>query len=107
MAVSTPRAMVAGVEGAIDVGHLVRLMGLRQGRANLTKLTLPEDNSLVGRPVRDVALPENTALVIVLRGGRPMAAQSDEVLRAGDEMLFVAGSAAEDQIREVIHGNPP
>ena len=107
VAVSTPRAMVAGVEGAIDVGHLVRLMGLRQGRANLTKLTLPEDNSLVGRPVRDVALPENTALVIVLRGGRPMAAQSDEVLRAGDEMLFVAGSAAEDQIREVIHGNPP
>src|SRR6185312_9783307 len=28
VAVSAPRAMVAGVEGAIDVGHLVQLMGL-------------------------------------------------------------------------------
>ena len=37
VAVSTPGAMVAGVEGAIDVGHLVRLMGLRQGQADLAK----------------------------------------------------------------------
>ena len=49
MAVSTPGAMVAGVEGAIDVGHLVRLMGLRQGHADVAKLTLPEDNPLVGQ----------------------------------------------------------
>ena len=33
VAVSTPRAMVAAIEGAIDVGHLVRLMGLREGRS--------------------------------------------------------------------------
>ena len=33
VAVSTPRAMVAAIEGAIDIGHLVRLMGLRQGRS--------------------------------------------------------------------------
>ncbi len=36
VAVSTPRAMVAAVEGAIDVGHLVPLMGLRRGQASLT-----------------------------------------------------------------------
>ena len=48
VAVSTPGALVAGVEGAIDVGHLVRLMGLREGRADLTKLTLPEDNRSSG-----------------------------------------------------------
>ena len=49
VAVSTPGAMVAGVEGAIDVGHLIRLMGLRQGHADVAKLTLPEDNPLVGQ----------------------------------------------------------
>ena len=104
VAVSTPRAIVAGVEGAIDVGHLVRLMGLRGGQINLAKLRLPEDNPLVGDRLRDLALPENTALVAVLRGSRIILAQSDDVLEAGDEMLFLANSAVEDQIRAAIHG---
>jgi trk system potassium uptake protein TrkA len=104
VAVSTPRAIVAGVEGAIDVGHLVRLMGLRGGQINLAKLRLPEDNPLVGDRLRDLALPENTALVAVLRGSRIILAQSDDVLEAGDEMLFLANIAVEDQIRAVIHG---
>jgi len=107
VAVSTPRAMVAAVEGAIDVGHLVRLMGLRQGEASIAKLTLPEDNPLVGQRVRDLVLPENTALVTVLRGNRVILPQPEDVLEAGDEMLFVADSAAEQQIRAVIDRAPP
>jgi trk system potassium uptake protein len=103
VAVSTPTAMVAGVEGAIDVGHLVRLMGLRRGQANLEKLTLPADNPLVGQRVRDLALPENSALITVIRGDKVVLPQPDDVLQAGDEMLFVAGNAVESQIRAVIH----
>ncbi|MBA0046624.1 TrkA family potassium uptake protein [Mycobacterium sp. NPDC050853] len=105
VAVSTPGAMVAGVEGAIDVGHLVRLMGLREGRADLTKLTLPEDNPLVGRRVEELALPPNTALVTVLRGGTVVLPKPEDVLEAGDEMLFIANSTAEPAIRAAIHGS--
>ena len=68
VAVSTPGAMVAGVEGAIDVGHLIRLMGLRQGHADVAKLTLPEDNPLVGQRADELDLPANTVLVTVVRG---------------------------------------
>src|SRR6202158_742052 len=35
VAVSTPRAMVAGVEGALDGGPLARLKGVRQGGASM------------------------------------------------------------------------
>ncbi|MCV7257687.1 potassium channel family protein [Mycobacterium shimoidei] len=104
VAVSTPSALVAAVEGAIDVGHLVRLMGLSQGRANLEKLTLPADSPLVGQQVRDLALPDNTALITVLRGDKIILPEPGDVLAAGDEMLFVAGSAVENQIRAVIQG---
>ncbi|MGV0743391.1 potassium channel family protein [Mycolicibacterium sp. XJ870] len=92
VAVSTPGAMVAGVEGAIDVGHLVRLMRLREGKADLTKLTLPEDNPLVGQRVDSLQLPPSTVLVSVLRGSDVILPQPDHILEAGDEMLFVAES---------------
>ncbi|MGB3481532.1 MAG: TrkA family potassium uptake protein [Mycobacterium sp.] len=104
VAVSTPGALVAGIEGAIDVGHLVRLMGLRDGQAELTKLTLPADNPLVGAPVGVLKLPPNTALVSVLRGHEVIRPAADHVLAAGDEIVFVADSTVEQSIRDAIGG---
>ncbi|MGV0748923.1 potassium channel family protein [Mycolicibacter heraklionensis] len=106
VAVSTPRAMVAAVEGAIDVGHLVPLMGLRRGQASLTKLTLPDDNPLIGRQVCDIVLPEGAALVAVQRGDRVILPRATEALQAGDEMLFAAASGIDDEVRAVVHGAP-
>jgi trk system potassium uptake protein len=102
VAVSTPRAMVAGVEGAIDIGHLVALMQLREGQVNLAKLTLPEDNPFVGQRVCDLKLSENTALAVVIRGSKIILPQDDDVLEVGDEMLFVAGGALHDEVRALV-----
>jgi trk system potassium uptake protein len=107
VAVSTPDAMVAGVEGAIDIGHLIRLMGLGRGKADLAKLTLPEDNPLVGQPVGALDLPKNTALVTLLRAGEVILPTPQDVLEAGDEMLFVSDSSVESSIRAAIHGAEP
>ncbi len=107
VAVSTPGALVAGIEGAIDVGHLVRLMGLREGRADLTKLTLPEDNPLVGQRVDGLELPDNTALVTVIRGTSVILPKPDHVFEAGDELLFVGDSSRDRSIRDAIHSSEP
>jgi trk/ktr system potassium uptake protein len=103
IAVSAPRALVAAIEGAIDIGHLVRLMELRQGQASLAKLRLAADDPMVGQRVRDIRLPDNTALAIVVRDGQVILPKPDDVLEADDEMLFVAGST-EDQVRALVHG---
>jgi trk system potassium uptake protein len=92
VAVSAPGALAAGVEGAIDVGHLIRLMGLREGQANVAKLTLPEDNPLVGQKVGELELPQNAALVTLVRAGRIIVPQPEDVLETGDEVVFVADS---------------
>jgi trk system potassium uptake protein TrkA len=94
--------MVAGVEGAIDIGHLVRLMQLREGQVNLAKLTLPEGNPFVGQRIRDLTLSDNTALAAVLRGSDVLLPQADDVLAVGDEMLFVAGGALDDEVRALV-----
>jgi trk system potassium uptake protein len=112
VAVSTPTALVAAVEGAIDVGHLIPLMdlgrgsrtGLGRGPANVAKLTLPPDSPLVGQRVGDLAMPDNSALVTLLRAGRLIIPAPDETLRAGDEMLFIAGSTVEGGIKAMVQG---
>ncbi|RUP06313.1 MAG: TrkA family potassium uptake protein [Mycobacterium sp.] len=103
VAVSTPGAMVAGIEGAIDIGHLVRLMGLQEGRTALTKLTLPQDNPLVGQSVGELGLPANTALVTVVRGENVIVPGPDDVLEASDQLLFVADNARERALWAAIN----
>ena len=104
VAVSAPRALVAAIEGAIDIGHLVRLMELRQGQVSLAKLRLPPDDPMVGKRVGEVTLPENTVLAIVIRDSGVILPKPDDVLEADDEMLFLAGGAVEDQVRALVHG---
>jgi trk system potassium uptake protein len=104
VAVSAPRALVAAIEGAIDIGHLVRLMELRQGQVSLAKLKLPADDPMVGKRVGEVTLPENTVLAIVIRESGVVLPKPDDVLQANDEMLFLAGGAVEDQVRALVHG---
>jgi trk system potassium uptake protein len=104
VSVSKPRLMAALVEEAVSVGDLVRLMTFRQAEANLVEITLPETAPFVGRPVRDVPMPPNSALVAILRGKRVLVPTPDDPLEAGDELVFVCTSEAEDAVRSVVLG---
>src|SRR5580698_9949711 len=102
VAVSTPRLMSALVEEAVSVGDLVRLLRFSQGDANLVELTLPADAPHVGTAISDVAWPDNTALVAVLRGGSVIVPSPENLLEAGDELLFVAAPDCEQQLEELF-----
>jgi trk system potassium uptake protein TrkA len=102
VAVSTPRLLAALVEEAVAVGDLVRLMTFRQGQANLVEVTLPEDTPLAGQPLGGLKLPPDSALIVVLRGGRVIVPQADDALEGGDELLFVATTAVEEDIRGAL-----
>ena len=112
VAVSTPLALVAAIEGAIDKGQLVRLMALGrdsrgdlgQSATNVAKFTLPDDSPLVQRRVRDLAMPADSALVTLMRGKHLIIPTPDEVLEAGDELLFVAASGVEEHIKAMVKG---
>jgi trk system potassium uptake protein TrkA len=104
VAVSTPRVLAALVEEAVEVGDVVRLFSLREGQADLLELTLPEGAECSGRPVRDLKLPKDAALVAIIRGTRVITPSPEEPLEGGDELLFVALPEAESAIRGTVLG---
>lgn len=104
VAVSTPRVLAALVEEAVEVGDLVRLFGIREGQANLLELTLPDEAACAGKPVRELKLPNDTVLTVIVRGRRVIAPTPEEPLEPGDELLFVAPPDAEDALRSAVLG---
>jgi trk system potassium uptake protein len=105
VAVSKPRLMAALVEEAVTVGDLVRLMTFRQGEANLVEITLPSTGAHVGKPLREVPLPRDTALVAIVRGKRVLVPTQDDTLESGDELVFVCTSEVEEQVRTMVLGH--
>ena len=88
----------------MSIGDLVRLMTFRQGEANLVEITLPPSAPYVGKPVREVPLPRDSALVAVVRGKRVLVPTPDDPLEAGDELIFVCTAEVEDGVRAVVLG---
>jgi trk system potassium uptake protein TrkA len=105
VAVSTPRIISALVEEAVSVGDVVRLFSFRKGQANLVELTLPDSSSCIGKTVDEIELPEDASLAAIVRDGRVISPRPTDVFSAGDELLFVASSAAEDQIKSCFISN--
>ena len=100
--VSTPRIMSALVEEAVSVGDLVRLFTFRQGKANLVEMTLPEDSPYVGKPSGLIPLPENCALVTILRDGQVYVPTPEQPVESGDELLFVVPAEKEDELERLL-----
>nr|BFE68701.1 hypothetical protein GCM10020092_020020 [Actinoplanes digitatis] len=105
VAVSKPRLMAALVEEAVTVGDLVRIMTFRQGEANLVEITLPPTAPYVGKPIRAVPMPRDSALVAIVRGKRVLVPTPDDPLEAGDELIFVCTTEVEGAVRAVVLGD--
>jgi trk system potassium uptake protein TrkA len=105
VSVSKPRLIAALVEEAVSVGELVRLMTLRQGQANLVEITLAKTAPYVGRPIRELILPRDAALVAILRGGRVLVPSDDDPLEAGDELMFLCAAEVEEEVERVVSGS--
>jgi len=99
VAVSTPRIIAALVEEAVSVGDVVRLFSIKSGEANLVEITLPDNSICIGKSVLEVQLPKDASLAAIIRDGHVIAPSPHDLFSAGDELIFVASTEAENQIK--------
>lgn len=102
VAVSTPGAIAAGVEEAVTVGEIVRLMTLQHSDASIVEVTLPVDSALAGIAIGELRLPADAAIISIRRRGTALAPQPKTRLQPGDEVILVSSASAQDQLRGLI-----
>ena len=67
VAVSTPHLITSLVDEAVSVGRLVRLFQLEGGKVGLVEVTLAPDAEVVGKEIKDIAIPRNATFVAIVR----------------------------------------
>jgi trk system potassium uptake protein TrkA len=101
-AVSPPHILTALVEEAVTVGDVVRLLKLDRSGAALVELTLQQGSTAVGKPMYELRLPLDSAIVAIVREGHVVIPQPETVLVAGDEVMAIAKPEAEDELRQAL-----
>ena len=104
-AVSPPHILTAMVEEAVTVGDLVRLIRLEGGRISIVEMTLPEGSPSVGRPLYELRLPPDSAVVAVLRDGHVVIPQPETVFSPGTRSWPSHRRRPESALRTAIVGD--
>jgi trk system potassium uptake protein TrkA len=106
-AVSPPHLLTALVEEAVSVGDLVRLLTLEKGKVSLVEVTLSERSFSAGKLIGELRLPQDCAIVAVVRNHHVIIPREETPLIAGDEVLALAVTEAESAIEDLLSGERP
>ena len=101
---SPPHILTSLVEEAVSTGDLVRLFKLERGQVTLVEVTVDADAPIAGRPLYELRLPQDSAIVAVIRDGHVVIPQPETQVSEGDEILAIATPEVEEILRNALLG---
>lgn len=103
--ISATQAVLAQIEKELPMQLMIPLLQLHNG-LELVEIKLPETSPVAGRSVREVLLPaESLISLIVDPGGVPRMPSGDTRLNAGDALVVVSRKESLDMLREQLIGS--
>jgi trk system potassium uptake protein TrkA len=103
--ISATQAVLAQIEQELPTQMMIPLLQLHSG-LELVEIKLPETSPVVGRSVREVLLPaESLISLIVDPGGVPRMPSGDTRLNAGDALVVVSRKESLAMLREQLIGS--
>jgi trk system potassium uptake protein TrkA len=100
--VDDTQMLARSLEADINLGAVVQLLQLREGRVTLLELTVAPDAAVVGRPVHALGLPPECVLAALLRGEQVIIPSGDTTIQAGDQIIALARLGREEALAEAF-----
>jgi len=90
------------IEHEVPEYGLVHLLDLPEQRLEIIEMELPGDSKAAGSRVGDLAMPEGSLLISVLRDGAGFVPGPETVLEPGDEVLAVLDPGKEEDLKDFL-----
>ncbi len=104
-AVSATDLILRLIEHEVPQYGLVHLLDFREEQLEIIELAVQAGAAAVGSRVADVALPEGTLIISILRAGRGFVPKAETVIEAGDEVLVVLDPGLEQEVTGLFIGS--
>jgi len=103
--VSSTEVILSQIEQGIPAQSLIHLLTLRSLGISFIELDVPPDSPALGRPIRELGIPDDCIFPLVIREGRrAIVPYGDTLLQPGDQVIAVTSEASEATLRKILYG---
>lgn len=106
VALNQPEVLASLIEEEMSMGDMMTLLKLHRGQFSLVEEKLPPGAPAVGRAIKDLVLPDNSVIAVIIRHHQMVIPRGDTVLEIGDEVLVICEPAAVDELA-TLFSRPP
>jgi trk system potassium uptake protein TrkA len=104
VAVSATELILTQIQQQLPGQSLIHLVKLRAQDLELIDTTLSPQSPLVGKSIGNLGLPEDSALLLILRDGSAVVPTPQTRLQAGDEVVALSRTESEGALRQLLSG---
>jgi trk system potassium uptake protein TrkA len=101
--VSSTRLIDSLIEEQVKAEDMViPLVTLRSGNVEIIEMDLSRSSWILGKKIRDVALPEGAIFISIIRGDEVIIPKGDTELTPGDKVIALVKKEMEQALREML-----
>jgi trk system potassium uptake protein len=101
---SSTRVIYSLIEQEVEVGEMVLLSALKEGKIELVSAELTKASPVVGRALKDVHLPGGTVIAAMIREEDVILPSATTELLSGDTVIALAHAGEEAALRIALLG---
>lgn len=102
--VSVTDLILAQIEREIPAHSLIHLLTLREAGASFVEAKVPEKSPVVGKPIKDLNIPEDCVIPLIIRQGKGIVPHGETVLAVDDEVVAVTTLEHDDILARIFAG---
>jgi trk system potassium uptake protein TrkA len=86
---STTHIIGSLIEQRASLEQITNLLPVAEGRVNVTEIILDNVSPVAGKLLKDIELPENALVAVVIRDNQPIVPRGASQLLAGDRVVLI------------------
>ncbi len=88
-AFSTTHIVSSLIEQRASLEQIINLLPVAEGRVNVTEIILDADSPVAGKFLKDIDLPGNALVAVVIRDNQPIVPRGANRLLGGDRVVLI------------------
>ena len=100
--ISATELLMGLIESELGGSEMVRGVAVKASGAALVDVALPNLSQLTGKRLGQVAMPEGAIVVCVVRDGKPVLPNPDEVIQEQDELIVYSRTLDVEDVRRSL-----
>ncbi len=92
------------IEQKTGYESIINLIPIEEGKLVVVETLLESGSPVLGKPLKDIRLPENSLIASVFRGGQPIIPRGGTVLSSGDRLITICLPGDMGRVIKILTG---